>query len=78
MPRFHLHVFARDELIADREGGEYDDLAMAIHEAHVSAREIWAAGIRMGEDRRDWTIRVADGDGAVLAEIAFVDTARGG
>lgn len=70
--RFFLHMFTGSDVIADREGAEFDDLKAAEAEARQSARDLIAEHLRFGRPiPRHWQAQIASADGTVLRSIAF-------
>src|SRR4051794_25002864 len=73
MPTYYLNVNGF-ESFRETEGFEAPDLAAALKDAHEGARELWAEGIRLGEDRRHWSMDITDEGGTVLGNVRFEDT----
>jgi hypothetical protein len=48
MPRYHLHVCDQEKVIHDLEGQELPDLAAAVEEAILAARELMVHQLRRG------------------------------
>jgi hypothetical protein len=71
MASYFFDVQTPCENILDPEGGEWPSLRAAEQEAFAIARELWAEGIRRGEDRQGWAIEVRDDDGASLFHLPF-------
>ena len=75
MPRFRFHVY-NDDITHDREGKEVPDLAAAVVEAAMSAREIMADELRLnGEITLGHWIEIEDEDGE-LTVLAFRDAVK--
>ena len=60
MPYFKLSVRTPTNTIQDAEGFSAPDIDAAMDEARESAAELWADGIRLGEDRSGWTVQILD------------------
>jgi hypothetical protein len=71
MTSYFFDVQTPWESILDPEGGEWPSLFAAEQEAFAVARELWAEGIRRGEDRQGWAIEIRDDDGVSLFLLPF-------
>ncbi len=72
MPRYFFHYRTDDELIEDREGGEFADLAAAEHNAAELGRAIVDQAASKGEDTRiPRSIEITDAKGEDLLYVVF-------
>ncbi len=78
MPRYFFHYRTDDQLIEDREGREFDNLAAAEHNAAELGRAIVDRAAGSGEDPRlPRSIEITDASGEDLLYVVFCVT-RGG
>jgi predicted regulator of Ras-like GTPase activity (Roadblock/LC7/MglB family) len=73
MPRFFLHNRSQDQTYLDPDGTNLPDLAAALAEAVLSAREMMADELRHGSLTPGRSFDIAGEDGHVLATVAFHD-----
>ena len=73
MPQFFFHQRIGDDLIEDTEGFEYADVAAARASAVISARSLWAAAIRDGDDLSGEAIEIVDACGRTVAEVPLYE-----
>lgn len=73
MPRFFFHTRSQDQTYLDPDGTDLPDLAAAMAEAALSAREIMADELRHGPLTLGRRFDIASEDGHVLATVAFHD-----
>jgi hypothetical protein len=72
MPRYYLHIHEPpSEVIVDREGQEFADLAAAVASAERSRSEIVAELRRSNRSPAGCKIVIVDGADKVLAEVYF-------
>lgn len=72
MPRYFFHYRTDDELIEDREGREFDNLAAAEHNAAELGRAIVDRAAGSGEDPRlPRSIEITDASGEDLLYVVF-------
>jgi hypothetical protein len=71
MPSFKLSIRTLVDTTADEQGFNAPDLDAAMDEARESARELWAEGSRIGEDRSDWVVEIRDSHGRVMRACTF-------
>jgi hypothetical protein len=71
-----LSIHTGECLLADLEGSDVNEFDEALHEAVVSARELWAEGIRKGEDRSHWAIVITRMAGDTVQVLPFMDAVR--
>ena len=71
MGRYYFHVRVGDQVIVDREGSNFSDLAAARLEALAAARHILADAIRSGKDDTPEGFVIADGEGRELETVPF-------
>ena len=71
MPRYHFDLY-NDEIVLDDEGRELADLDAARDVAVLEAREMMAAGAKLGSVNLGHRIEVRDRTG-VVASISFAD-----
>jgi len=76
VPRFYLDIVDGDAVIEDPEGVEFPDLATALAEAELGARELVAHGIMRNEDLSGQSFMIRDHTGA-LATVRFRDMLPG-
>jgi uncharacterized protein DUF6894 len=65
MARYYFHLKDGATLIKDQEGSELATPEAALHQALISARELWAAAIKFGKPLGADAIVIADEDGAL-------------
>ena len=73
MPRFHLHVRTRTELIEDQEGTEVPDYSSAIVEAVRGARCLMTGEVARGTLCLDQSIEIHDADGKHVTTVPFTE-----
>lgn len=73
MPRFFFHSRLLDQTYLDPEGMDLPDLAAAVAEAVLSAREMMADELRHGPLTLGRSFDITSEDGQVLASVAFAD-----
>lgn len=72
MPRYFFHYRTDDELIEDREGREFDNLAAAEHNAAELGRAIVDKAASEGADTRlPRSIEITDAKGEDLLYVVF-------
>jgi hypothetical protein len=76
MPRFMLSIHTGESLLTDLEGSDVTEFDEALHEAVASARELWAEGIRKGEDRSHWAIVITRTAGDTVQVLPFMDAVQ--
>jgi hypothetical protein len=69
MARFYFHLKYGDELVADEEGSNLPDLSAARKEALLSARELLASAIKMGNPNIPEAVVVTDESGRVVDSL---------
>lgn len=73
MPLFFFHHRCQDETYLDPDGTDLPDLAAALTEAVLSAREMMAEELRHGPLTPGHSFDIADEDGHILAAVTFDD-----
>lgn len=76
MPLFFFDLHQRDMVIADAEGSDLPDLAMARREALVALRQHLADTLRGNGRIRVVRIEITDGLGEVLAVVPMEDAVQ--
>ncbi len=76
MPRYFLHVRDGNDWVEDEEGSELPDLDVALAEAQHAVRGIVTEKVRAGEVLNRGAIEITDGDGSILALVAFTDALK--
>lgn len=76
MQRLFLHLKYLEKLITDPEGSEHVTIEDAKEEARGAIREIAAMHLRAKVNLTLWSIRIADEEGNMLAEVFTSDTLR--
>jgi hypothetical protein len=76
VPRFYLDIVDGDAVIEDPDGVDFPDLATALAEAALGARELVAHGIMRNEDLSGQSFLIRDGTGP-LATLRFRDMLPG-
>lgn len=72
LTRFYFHI--RDGVfIEDPDGSLLPDLPAARQFAILSARDLWARALRVGQDPSEMMIEITDEQGICLASIALTD-----
>jgi hypothetical protein len=74
MPYFKLSVRTPTNAISDAEGFSAPDLDAAMDEARESAAELWADGLRLGEDRTEWSVQIMDQFGRAVRTLPLKAT----
>jgi hypothetical protein len=70
VPRFYLDIVDGEAVIEDPEGVDFPDLATALAEAELGARELVAHGIMRNEDVSGQSFMIRDDTGP-LATVRF-------
>lgn len=73
MAHFYFHQRTRDGLVEDPDGSDLPDLAAAVSEALVAARQLWAESILQQRDRAGESFEITDEQGQVLASVLLRD-----
>lgn len=73
MPRFFFNGCSQNQMYLDPEGTALPNLAAAMVEAALVAREIMAEELRYGPMTPGRSIDITAEDGQVLATVAFAD-----
>ena len=73
MPHYYFHIRKGDVFAEDAEGIEVPEAGSLEEEAIEAARDLLAEGDLQGLDRREWVFEVADGSGATVLVLRFVD-----
>ena len=76
VPRFYLDIVDGETVIEDPEGVDFPDLATALAEAALGARELVAHGIMRNQDLSGQAFRIRDHTGR-LATVNFRDALPG-
>lgn len=74
MPYFKLSVRTPTNTVQDAEGFSAPDIDAAMDEARESAAELWADGLRLGEDRTQWSMQIIDQYGRTVRTLALKAT----
>lgn len=72
MARYHFHII-NDIEVADDEGQDLANLALAHLKAIEAARDLGSSSVRLGKLNLKHRIEVKDPDGAVLLTVTFAD-----
>ena len=73
MKRFFFHLKKGDELILDDDGTELPDIAAAMLEALLAARELLADAIQAGEQKVAEALVIADEAGRTLEVLPLIE-----
>lgn len=76
MPVFHLHIVTSDDLVPDKEGSVFPDLAAARDEAIRGARSLLSDEVLRGEMDLQQSIRIHDETGRHLVTVRFDEAVR--
>jgi hypothetical protein len=71
MAKFHFHTVLNGIRIIDDEGGDFENLGDATHEAIFSLREILADNLKKGRPIELTSIEIAGEDGQVLMQVPY-------
>jgi len=71
--RFYFHQRTRNGLLDDPDGSDLPDLAAAIAEALVAARQLWAEAILQQRDRAGELFEITDEQGRLLISVPLRD-----
>jgi len=69
MPHYFFHVHNEDRSFEDGEGDDFDNFALAEHEAEMSIRDLIVEAIKFGDPVTVWKIEITDADGRVLGLV---------
>lgn len=76
MPRYYFHIRSSAGLIRDPDGTDLPDLAAAISEAELAARDLLAELLRDGAILDGQAFEIVDEDGEVLERLPFRNVLR--
>jgi hypothetical protein len=76
MPRYYFHIRSSEGLIRDPDGTELPDLATAVSEAELAARDLLAELLRRGGVVDGQVFEITTADGHVLERLPFRDVLR--
>ena len=71
--RYFFHIHDAQGVVPDEEGSELPNIAAAVHEARLSARDFVIENLKSGKALPNRWIEIVDGDGKVLDRMRIRD-----